>query len=573
VENGYHSRVTHEPTFLRDILVIFAVAVAVVTVLRKLRVPPIAGFILSGALVGPNALGLVTDVAQVEVLAEVGVVLLLFGLGLELSLDRMRRLWRVILIGGTLQVGLTIAAVAIVATAFGFAGGSAVFLGCVVAGSSTAIVLRGLQARQEIDAPHGRFALGVLLFQDLCVVPMILVIPLLAGVAGTRVSLALTLAKSVGVLVAVLVAAWFVVPRLLYSIAKTQQRDLFVLSVLGVCLGTAWVLSLVGISLALGAFLAGLIVARSEFRHQATADVIPFRQVLTSVFFVSVGMLLDLRAVSHSVGHFMILLLAILIGKFLIVWTTGMIMRFPPRVNILAASSLGQIGEFSFILLNAAAGTALLTADFTRELYVAIILSMLITPIAISLGPHLAAGLGRVQAMTQHLGIRTVEDVPPSFGEMRDHIIIAGYGVAGQELAFSLEDIGAPYVVVDLNADNVRRATQRVMPAYFGDVTSTEVLSRLGAARAKELVIVINDPTATEQAIRAARRAAPNLHILARTSYVADIARLLKAGADEVYAAEQEISVEITARVLDRCGVAPARVETELTRIRSRREE
>jgi CPA2 family monovalent cation:H+ antiporter-2 len=562
----------HAPSFLRDLLVIFAVAVAVVTLLRKLRVPPIAGFILSGALVGPNALALITEVDQVEVLAEVGVVLLLFGLGLELSIDRMRRLWRPIVIGGTLQVGLTVAVVSIVAGLYGFSAGSAILLGCVFAASSTAIVLRGLQARQEVDAPHGRFALGVLLFQDLCVVPMILVIPLLAGISGSRVTLVMALLKSVGVLVAVLVAAWFVVPRVLYMIAKTQQRDLFVLSVLVVCLGTAWILSLVGISLALGAFLAGLIVAGSEFRHQATADVIPFRQVLTSVFFVSVGMLLDLGA-SHRIGNVLLLLAAILVVKFLIVWTTGMIMRFPPRVNILAASSLAQVGEFSFVLLNAAAGTALLSAEFTGELYVAIILSMLITPIAISSGPHLAAGLGRLQAVTERLGVRTVEEVPSSFREMKNHIIIAGYGVAGEELALSLEDIGVSYVVVDLNADNVRRATQRVMPAYFGDVTSSEVLSHLGAARARAIVIVINDPAATEQAIRAARHAAPQLHILARTNYVADIARLQKAGANEVLASEQEVSAVLTSRVLDRCGVAPALVETELARIRGQRGE
>lgn len=563
----------HEPTFLRDILVIFAVAVTVVTLLRRLHVPPIAGLILSGALVGPNAFGLITDVDQVEVFAEIGVGLLLFGIGLELSLDRMRRLWRPILIGGTLQVGLTIAASALIANRFGFSAGGAVFLGCVLAVSSTAIVLRGLQARQEVDAPHGRFALGVLLFQDLCVVPMILVIPLLAGTGGSRVALAITLSKSIGVLIAVLIAAWFIVPRLLYFVAKTRERDLFVLAVLVVCLGTAWVLSLVGVSLALGAFLAGLIVAGSEFRHQATADVIPFRQVLTSVFFVSVGMLLDLRAVSDSVGSFMILLAAILIGKFLIVWITGMIMRFPPRVNVVAGASLAQIGEFSFVLLGAAAGTSLLTDDFVRVLYVAIILSMLITPVAISLGPHLAAGLGRIQVVTRRLGVRTAEEVPSAFRQMKDHVIIAGYGVAGQALALSLEDIGIPYVVIDLNADNVRQATQRVMPAYFGDVTSSEVLSHLGVARARDLVIVINDPAATEQAIRAARSVAPHLYILARTNYVADIGGLLKAGASEVLAAEQEISAEVTSRILERHGVAQGQVETELTRIRSQREE
>jgi CPA2 family monovalent cation:H+ antiporter-2 len=560
-------------TLLRDLLIIFAVAVTAVALLRKLRVPPIAGFILSGAIIGPNALGLITDVHEVETLAEVGVVLLLFGIGLEMSVGRLRRLWRPIVIGGTIQVGLTIVAVTAVASWFGMRLGSAIFLGCVFAISSTAIVLRGMQARQEVDAPHGRFALGVLLFQDLCVVPMILVIPLLAGSSGSNEVLFIALFKSVGVLAVVLVAAWFVVPRLLLVVARTRQRDLFVLTVLSICLGTAWVLTLVGISLALGAFLAGLIVAGSEFRHQAMSDVIPFREVLTSVFFVSVGMFLDVRVVTESFWTLVALLAAILLGKFLIVWITGAIMRFPARVNIVAAASLAQIGEFSFVLMNAAAGTALLTGDLAGPFYMAIILSMLVTPIAIAGAPHIAAGVGRFRLMTRVLGVRTASEVPAGFRERRDHVIIAGYGLAGQELALSLEDIAIPYVVVDLNAENVRRAYEHVVPAYFGDVTSSEVLGHLGAGRARELVIVINDPAATERAIRAARNVAPDLYILARANYAADIEALLRAGASEVVSAELEVSAEITSRVLGRHDVERVQVETELNRIRERREE
>lgn len=562
-----------DATLLRDVLVIFIVAVTVVALLRPLRVPPIAGFILSGAVVGPNAFGLVADVHQVEVLAEIGVVLLLFGIGLEISVDRLRRLWRPIVIGGTLQVGISIAAVTIVAILLGTPPGNAVFIGCVFAVSSTAIVLRGLQARQEVDAPHGQLALGVLLFQDLCVVPMLLVIPLLAGTSGSGLTLATGFAKSLGVLIVVLASAWFIVPRVLHVVARTRQRDLFVLTVLVVCLGTAWLLSLVGISLALGAFLGGLIVAGSEYRHQATADVIPLREVLTSVFFISVGMLLDPRAIIENVGPVITLLAAILFGKFLIVIAAGAAMRVPARVSILAGASLAQIGEFSFILIAAARGTGLLQGEFIDEFYVAIILSMLITPVAIAMGPHLAAGVARVRVMSRVLGIRTAAELPEAFHQMRDHVIIAGYGLAGQELAMSLEDIGIPYVVVDLNTDNVRRASERVVPAYFGDVTSSEVLEHLGAARARELVIVINDPAATEQSIRAARQCAPKLYILARANYVADVEGLVRAGASEVISAELEVSAEITARLLSRHHVESEQVQTELARIRERRDD
>jgi len=399
------------------------------------------------------------------------------------------------------------------------------------------------------------------------------VIPLLAGSSGSNATLFLAFLKSVGVLVVVLVAAWFVVPRLLRAVARTRQRDLFVLTVLFVCLGTAWVLTLVGISLALGAFLAGLVVAGSEFRHQAMSDVIPFREVLTSVFFVSVGMLLDVRVVTDSFGMLAGLLAAILLGKFLIVWITGTVMQFPSRVNILAAASLAQIGEFSFVLISASVGTGLLSGDFVGPFYVAIILSMLVTPIAIAGAPHIAAGMGKFRLMTRVLGVRSASEVPEEFSKRRDHVIIAGYGLAGQELALSLEDIAIPYVVVDLNTENVRRACEHVVPAYFGDVTSSEVLEYLGAERARELVIVINDPAATEQAIRAARRVAPDLYILARANYAADIEALLRAGASEVVAAELEVSAEITSCVLGRHDVGSGLVETELTRIRERREE
>ena len=405
-----------EFTFLRDVLIIFIVAVTVVALLRKLHVPPIAGFILSGALVGPNALGLVRDVQQVERLADVGVVLLLFGIGLELPLERVRRLWRPIVIGGTLQVTLTIAVATAIASQLGLAFGSSIFIGCVFAVSSTAIVLRGFQARQEIDAPHGQFALGLLLFQDLCVVPMILVIPLLAGSAGSNATLLAAFGKSIVVLVAVIGGAWLVVPRLLYIVSKTRQRDLFVLSVLVVCLGIAWMLSLVGISLALGAFLAGLTVAGSEFRHQATAEVIPFREVLTSIFFVSVGMFLHPAEVAENIGPIFSFLGAILLGKFVIVWVTGALMRFPGRVNILAGASLAQIGEFSFVLIAASAGTGLLTGDLLDSLYAAIILSMLVTPFAIAVGPHLAAGMGKIHVLTRMLGVRAVAEMPKGFG-------------------------------------------------------------------------------------------------------------------------------------------------------------
>ena len=560
-------------TILRDLVVVFAVAVVVVALLRRIGVPAIAGFILAGALIGPNAFGLIKDVHRVEVLAEIGVVLLLFGIGLELSISHVRKLWRLVVFGGALQVGVAILAVSAVALGFGLPVGAAIFLGCVVAVSSTAIVLRGLRLRGEIDAPHGRLTLGILIFQDLCVIPMILAIPILAGAAGMDWGILIEIGQALGVLIAVLFVSRLLVTRILDLVARTRQRDLFVLSVFVICLGTAWVLSWVGLPLALGAFLAGIVVAGSGYRHQALSDLIPFREVLTSLFFVSVGMFINPLVFMRELGPVMSLLAAIVFGKFLVMAAVGTMLRLPTRVTVLSATALAQVGEFSFVLLSVARKTELVNQVPIEVLSLSIILSMLITPIAIASGRHVAAGVGKIRVLTNRLEVRTTEDLPAAFEKVEGHVIVAGYGVAGKELSYSLEDLGVPYVVVDLNPDNVRDAIQQLAPAYFGDVTSVEVIEQLGVERARELVIAVNDPSASERAIRAARQIAADVYILVRTQFVVDVEGLVAAGADEVVVSELEASAEITSRVLARHRVAKDAIDPQLDRIRHRTEE
>jgi CPA2 family monovalent cation:H+ antiporter-2 len=543
-----------ELVFLQDLVVILTAAVAVVTLLRRLHVPSIAGFIVAGMVVGPHALGLIQDLHQVEMLAEIGVVLLLFGIGLELSLDRVRRLWRLILLGGGVQVGATVLVVLGLSVLLGQDVRSGLLLGFVIAVSSTAIVLRGLSARGELETPHGRLALGILVFQDLCVVPMVLVIPLLGDAPGDGTSIWVSLLTAAVVVAGSLVAARLVVPRFLDAIARTRQRDLFVLSVFLICLGTAWLASNAGISLALGAFLAGLVVSGSRYREQAISDLVPLRDVLTSVFFVSIGMLLDVGDVLQDLVPILALSVAIIAGKFIIVFLTASVLRLPPRVGVLTAASLSQVGEFSFVLLLAAGGTGLVDNPLASNLTVAIILSMLVTPFGLALGPHLAAGLGKLSPMTRLLQVQTTEEMGET-QPLRNHVIIAGYGLTGRSLARSLAQVGAPYIIADLNTENVRDAARRGEPACFGDVTSPEVLGHLGAAKACDVVIAINDPDATVRATRAVRRVAPDVRITVRTAYEADAKRLEEAGATYVIAAETAAASVITdqvLRVLDR---------------------
>ncbi|HKI98517.1 MAG TPA: cation:proton antiporter [bacterium] len=567
-----------ELAFLRDLVVIFAVAVVVVAVLQKVGIPSIAGFIVAGILVGPHGSGLIRDLHDVEILAEVGVVLLLFGIGLELSLDRVRRLWQPILIGGTLQMGLSILVCMVLAIIFGMAPASAIFLGFLVAVSSTAIVLRALNDRGELEAPHGRLTLGILVFQDLSVVPMMLAIPILAGTGTSAMHVLLTLGKAVGVLAGVLIAARIIVPRALHLVARTRQRNLFMLSTFLVCLGTAWIVSSAGISLALGAFMAGLVVAGSEYRHQALADLFPFREVLTSVFFVSVGMLLDASALLDHPLPIVGLLVAIIAGKFLVVLLTGLSMRLPARVSILSAAGLAQVGEFYFVLLRAGQSAGIVDAHWggaalAANLSAAAIFSMIIAPLALAAGPHIAAGAGRIRVLTQYLGVREAGETAEQFAGLQDHVIVAGLGVVGLELAHSLREAGIAYILVDLNAENVRRAARNGEPACFGDVTSPEVLEAVGAPHARELVLAINDPGAALRAIGAARRIAPDLHIVIRSRYVGDIRGLLTAGANKVVPAELEAAAEITSYMLDRHAVPPDVRFMQLARIRARLED
>ncbi len=559
--------------YLRDLVVILSFGLLIVTVFHRFKLPSIAGFILSGLLVGPQVLGLIDDVHQVEVLAEVGVALLLFGIGLELSLEKLRRLWKLILTGGMLQVGLSILVAYAVSRYYGLPNNTAVFIGFLLALSSTAIVLKGLQQRGEVDAPHGRLTLGILVFQDFSVVPMMLVIPALSGRGPVAGDLLGTLAQSAAIIVGVLLAARFIVPRLLNLVARTRQRQLFILAIFLICIGTAWLITSSGASLAIGAFLAGLVVAESEYRHQALADLISFREVFTSLFFVSVGMLLVPSIIIENIVLIMILLVGIMVGKSAVVFVTAMLLRLPLRVCSLTAVALAQVGEFSLVLMFAAQGTGLIEKSFESSLISAVILSMFLTPFLMSLGPQLAAGVGKLRRLTRPLEVAPAEEAAEVVRSMRDHVIIGGYGFAGRELARVLTAVNIPFVIVDLNVENVRKASRESGRAFFGDVTSHEVLERLGVAYAREFVLLINDPGAIERAVRVARKLAPDLTILVRAYYLLDIEPLLAAGADDVIPAEREAAVEVASRLLHRHQVDPQEILLRCCQIRDRTED
>ncbi len=545
----------HEFDYLRDMVVIMGIGVAIVAIFHRFKIPTIAGFIVAGILVGPKGLGLVNDIHQVQLLAEIGVTLLLFGIGLEFPLDRLRRLWKLVLIGGFIQVGLSIGITYAIARFIDLSWEASLLVGFIVAVSSTAIVLKGLEQRGEIDAPHGRFTVGILIFQDLCVVPMIMIIPFLGDSEATSGGMITTLIESVVIIGVVLVAARLVVPKLMDMVARTRQRHLFIMTVLLVCIGTAWISANAGVSLALGAFLAGLIVGGSEYRHQAMADIFSFREVFISIFFVSVGMLMDLTAIIPNIGTILILLVGIMAGKYLIVFLAGLILRLPLRVSAMAGTALAQIGEFSFVMLGVAAGFEFLEPTHASNLMAAAVFSMLLTPFALSFAPSLAAGVGKFRVLTRIWNVTSAEEASEQSAKMKDHIMIGGYGLAGHDLARALKDYDIPHVIVDINPENVSLGLRRSEPIIYGDITSPEVLSHLGASQAKSFVIVVNDQTAIEQAVKAARSVSPDLHVLVRTRYLQDVNRLTEAGAAEVVVAEVVTAAEVVSTILKLSGV------------------
>jgi CPA2 family monovalent cation:H+ antiporter-2 len=538
---------------LRDLLVVLSASILVVVALHRLRLPTIAGLLVAGAAIGPTGLALVGDTDAVGRLAEIGVVMLLFSIGLEFSLASLRRIARMLCVGGALQVGLTLGATFATATLLGHTGSRALFFGFLVALSSTAIVLRGLSERGEVEAPHGRLIVGVLLFQDLCVVPMMLVTPMLASEATDFVSIALALAKAAVVMVLTVVLARFIVPRIFQRVAQTQRRDVFLLAVVLVCAGIAWATSLVGLSLALGAFLAGIVLADGEYGHQALADVLPLRDLFTSLFFVSVGMLLDLDLLAHAPQHVLSLAVFLLALKFVVAVLAALFMRLPARVALLAGAGLAQVGEFSFVLADLGADVGLMSGEERATFLAASVLTMLITPLLLRLGPHLAAGARRLERVDRLFGVRD-EDVVLLERQREGHVVILGYGVGGALLARALKRMSVEYVIVDLDLDRVRAGRASGEPIGYGDVTSPEILEHLGIARASYVAVMLNDPDATRRVVLTVRQLAPRTSIHARARDQIERSRLISAGATDVSAQEVEASLQLMENLLIELG-------------------
>ncbi len=552
----------HELGVLRDLALIVGLAIPVVALAHRLRVPPLVGFLLVGVLIGPHGARLVPDAAGVSTLAEVGVVLLLFEVGLELSLSQVLRWGATVLVAGGVQVLGTLGVAAAAGAVFGLPVGRSLFYGALVALSSTAIVSKTYADRGELDTPRARDAIAVLLFQDLAVIPLMLLLPVFAGLAGEADGVWLRLVVGLVAMTALVTGGRLVVRWTLDRIVETRDRELFTLCVGFFAIATALVASAAGFSLAIGAFLAGLIISESEHGLQALSDVLPFRALFSGVFFTSIGMLLD---VPLALGQAPLVLGAtslVVLGKALLATVAVRARGRSMETAIASGLSLAQIGEFSFVLAAAGLPLGLFAAGHYQVFLVVAALSMMVAPFLIR---------GARPAALWVAGLTTLSSEPDEAGASghADHAVIVGYGLSGRYLARMLQAAGLACVVIDQNGELVRLARRDGFPALRGDGAGRTQLDRAGAARARLIVFAIAAPLEERQGVAAAREIAPRATIVVRTRYVRAIDELMRLGANDVVVEEFEASLELFARALQSYQIPPARIAHELEAVRS----
>lgn len=543
---------------LQELVFAYALAVVLLMIGARVGLPSIVALITAGVIAGPSGLRLVTSQENVDVMAEVGVALLLFTAGLEFSLDELRRLWRRIVPGGLGQVLLT-AGVAggIVALAFGGSLTRIAVVGLFIALSSTAVVLKELTRRNLLHSPYGRLTVGVLLLQDIVVIAVLASAPTLigtgeegggsGGVGGALLNLAVV---GGGVL---LLGRW-VLPRLL-QMAASLSREAFSLSVLLASVGTAYLAAMLGLSMAAGAFLAGLILGEGEFSHQVHADVRPLRDLLASLFFISIGMLLDVGSLLPILPAIAAMAVVIIVGKAALAGAAVALAGAPARVAMATGFALAQVGEFSFVLGRTALEGGVITPEWWQVLLGGSVVTMALTPYLVAAAPTLAARL------TPRAGL-VPESLSAHRGDLKDHVVILGYGIGGQLVAQSLAELSVPYVVLELNGVTVRRAVTRGINIHYADASAPEPLEAAGVPHAAAVVVVISDPEASERAVRTVRTLSASVPIIARTRYRLEAERLAEAGATLAVAEELEASLEVLSQLLARLHIPGNVVET-----------
>ncbi|MDH7509973.1 MAG: cation:proton antiporter [Methanolinea sp.] len=553
--------------FIPAVSLLILISLVFLFIAQKFRLPSVVSFLVIGMLVGPFGLAIIRDQELISSFGEIGIILLLFTIGLELSFEDIARFWKVILVGGFMQVCTTIIVITSITAVLGFPFNEAVFFGFLVSLSSTAIVMRILQERGAVETLEGTTLLGILIFQDLAIIPMILITPLLIGKTGPSYEhLPLGIAKVVLIITVIIVASIWLIPALLDRVSRERNRELFLFTIAGICFTVAYLTNAAGLSLSLGAFIAGLVIGESEYSLDALSDILPFRDLFAGIFFLSIGMLLDTRVVLTHLPIVLWVIVTILGVKFLTGWLSVASMGLPPRVAILAGFSLCQIGEFSFVLASSGLQSELISISTYQIFLSGAIVTMAATPFL----------MGAAQPVTdlffRRAPVRTEDTAQPGEDPARKvsgHVVIAGFGTAGAAVARAAEIAGMQCHVIDLDPEAAQREKEKGVFFTIGDARKDEILSHAGIGRAAILFVTVRPAKQAEIVVRRARRLVPGLPIVALAGSPDEIPVLSSAGADEVISSEYEGALHMFSRALARFGFAEDEIDPLLSRIRA----
>ena len=551
------------------VLLYLVAAVAGVVACRMAKLPPMLGYLVVGVVIGPNAIAIAKETSGVNYLAEFGVVFLMFVIGLEFNLPKLKSMRKLVFGLGFSQVALTMVTAVVANLALGYALAlmgrhwglgwqSAVALGGALAMSSTAIVVKLMAERLELESEHGRRVMGVLLFQDLAVVPLLVLIPALGSPPNELLrELAIAGLKAAALLTVLLVGGQRVMRWWLTIIARLKSEELFVLNLLLVTLSLAWLTEHAGLSLALGAFVAGMLIAETEYKHQVETDIRPFHDVLLGLFFITIGMKLDVEEVWRQWPLVLGLTITPVLFKFVLVTLLARIFGAAPGVALRTGLYLAQAGEFGFVLLALATENHLLPAELQNPVLASMVLSMLATPFIVMYSNRIVMRLSASDWLMQSVAMTTIAKRAIN---AEAHIIIAGYGRSGQNLARLLEGESIPYMALDLDPDRVRQAAAAGQSVVFGDAARLQSLMAAGLARASAVVVSYHDTPSALKILRLVQEHAPKVPVIVRTIDDSDIERLQAAGATEVVPEAIEGSLMLASHALALVGVPMRRV-------------
>ena len=532
-------------TIIRDIVVILLVSIPIIFAFKKINIPSIVGFLIAGMIIGPHGLQLISELNEINIMAEVGVILLLFTIGLEVKLEKLIEMKKFLLVSGGLQVLFTIIFSTLIFIFFDFPLNESIFLSMLISLSSTAIVLKILSDKQQLEAPHGRISLSILIFQDLAIVPMFLFLPVLSsGGKLSLIEILLQMVYAFGAVAIIILLARFLMPKILFQLAKLRMREIFTIGVVLLLLGTAYLTHSLGLSFALGAFIAGLILSESDFSHQVVSEILPFKDLFNSIFFISVGLLLDI----HFLFTYPFILIGIAAGiiflKSFIVIGIVKLMRYPLRIAILTGFGLAQIGEFSFILSQAGLTYNLINNEYYNAFLASSIFTMLLTPFIFQLSPIIEKAFSPLEP---------VKNKEPQ--GLSNHVIIVGFGLNGRNLARVLKETGIHYIVIELNPETVKKEKSKGENIIYGDITKEQILIQANIKNANTIVFAISDPSSLRRGLNLAKNLNPSIYSIVRTRFASDIDDLLNLGADEAIPEEFETSIQIFSIVLKRFHV------------------